>query len=1020
MVRQVASSRVSPGEPAQPGETQTSGETPWVEIEGALDEIAVLAAGNLSSAEFHTALIEKAAPALGAFAGAVWLRGGDGQLERAAQWNFASSGLDASAEASAAHRRILQSACERGQPCRVTMRAAELSTSAKSTAERPSSDPSTAGLVLSLAPLSTAGEPLGAIEFVQRGESELWSERDLLPLLAALAELAADFQRQVRLREFAQREGHFRQLEQFIDAVHERLELVPTAQAIVNEGRRLIGCDRLTLALWRRGKCRVVAASGSDTIERRSGLVRSWERLGERVLTYGEPIWFPAGRQSLPPAVEQALDACLDQSHARVLGAIPIVKRTAAGKTAGTQTPLGLLLVEQFQAAAAELQLVARTEAVGRHAASALANALEYQSLPLLPLERGLRGLGWLTGRRRLSRTLLALLTVALVAGTLVFYPADFAIESRGELQPARRRDVFAPSDAVVSQIHVAERADVQHGELLVTLHRPQLDFELQRVLGETQTARKRLAGVQAARLATERGKSDSIQRYNQLTAEEEELKEQLTSLAEQEQILREQLAELAVTSPIDGQILTWDVQQLLESRPVQRGQVLLAVGDLAGPWQLELRLPDDHAGYVLEAQQASRGAAGSRFSTGHRARPDLPRPDCPDFAGGRDGRSLRFPRAGDRRHRPRIDRRAAAGGERDRQSPVRPPGVGLRLVSRFDIAGPPAAAVLTLTLVRADDFRRRQPAMKPLTTCLILLSAAALGADAPSRTKDKPASVPAPTSDKGVKADSVLISLIDQGEIASLEPGMIAQIAIREGQLVAAGELLVQIDDAAEQIAVRKAQTERDIAAKEDSNTVKVRYAKDALATAKAEHQRANASIEKYRKSVTGSEIDQLRLAADQAALEVEQAEHNLAVAKLTTELKNAALAAATLDVERRKLVAPLDGMVVQIKRRRGEWVQAGESIVRIVRLDRLRVEGFVSAKQLDATAVGRPVTVVVDLPGRPKTSFAGKLVFVSPEVNPVNGQIRVWAELDNQDLLLRPGVAAEMTIEPAAASDT
>ena len=40
---------------------------------------------------------------------------------------------------------------------------------------------------------------------------------------------------------------------------------------------------------------------------------------------------------------------------------------------------------------------------------------------------------------------------------------------------------------------------------------------------------------------------------------------------------------------------------------------------------------------------------------------------------------------------------------------------------------------------------------------------------------------------------------------------------------------------------------------------------------------------------------------------------------------------------------------------------------------------------------------------------------MFVSPEVNPVNGQIRVWAELENQDLLLRPGVAAEMTIEPA-----
>ena len=120
------------------------------------------------------------------------------------------------------------------------------------------------------------------------------------------------------------------------------------------------------------------------------------------------------------------------------------------------------------------------------------------------------------------------------------------------------------------------------------------------------RTARKRLAGIQAARLGTEHGKTETTQRYNQLTAEEEELKEQLTSLGEQEQILRAQQSELAVTSPIAGQVLTWDVQQLLESRPVQRGQVLLSIGDLDGPWQLELRLPDDHAGYVLQADEAA------------------------------------------------------------------------------------------------------------------------------------------------------------------------------------------------------------------------------------------------------------------------------------------------------------------------------------------------------------------------------------------------------------------------------
>jgi len=196
--------------------------------------------------------------------------------------------------------------------------------------------------------------------------------------------------------------------------------------------------------------------------------------------------------------------------------------------------------------------------------------------------------------------------SVAAVGLALLLVPADFDIQARGELQPRLRRDIFAPDDGVVSEVQAVEGREVRAGDVLVTLRKPQLEFELHRVLGDAQTARKRLAAVQAARLGPERGKSDAVERYNQLTAEEEELKELLASLAQQEQILRGQQSELVVTSPIAGQVLTWNALELLEARPVQRGQVLLAVGDLAGPWQLELRLSDDHAGYVLAAQQAA------------------------------------------------------------------------------------------------------------------------------------------------------------------------------------------------------------------------------------------------------------------------------------------------------------------------------------------------------------------------------------------------------------------------------
>ena len=41
------------------------------------------------------------------------------------------------------------------------------------------------------------------------------------------------------------------------------------------------------------------------------------------------------------------------------------------------------------------------------------------------------------------------------------------------------------------------------------------------------------------------------------------------------------------------------------------------------------------------------------------------------------------------------------------------------------------------------------------------------------------------------------------------------------------------------------------------------------------------------------------------------------------------------------------------------------------------------------------------------------GKISFVSDEVDPVNQQVRVWAEIDNSRLELRPGDRGRLSIE-------
>ncbi len=369
----------------------------------------------------------------------------------------------------------------------------------------------------------------------------------------------------------------------------------------------MIDCDRVSIAICSGTKCRALAISGVDSVERRSDAVQRLEALGRAVALIGEPLWYPADRENLPPETERAIDAHLDVSHARLLAAIPLKPLAPAGaeRASNTEIPtLGVLFVEQFRTATLDAPFQQRVQTACRHAALALQNALDYDSLPLLPLERALLSVRWFTRARQLPKTVLALLLVIGFVLALVLVPADFNIEARGELQPSARREIYAPDDAIVSEVRIAAGQQVNAGDVLVALRKPQLEFELHRVLGELQTARKRLSAIQAARLGSDHGKSETPEHYQQLTAEEEEIKESLASLQQQDRVLRSQQAALQVKSPIDGDVLTWNIQQLLETRPVQRGKILLTVGDLAGAWRLELRLPDQHAGYVLDAQR--------------------------------------------------------------------------------------------------------------------------------------------------------------------------------------------------------------------------------------------------------------------------------------------------------------------------------------------------------------------------------------------------------------------------------
>lgn len=264
------------------------------------------------------------------------------------------------------------------------------------------------------------------------------------------------------------------------------------------------------------------------------------------------------------------------------------------------------------------------------------------------------------------------------------------------------------------------------------------------------------------------------------------------------------------------------------------------------------------------------------------------------------------------------------------------------------------------------------------------------------------------------IVVDSVLLTIAQQAEVPAREAGVLSELLVREGQTVRGGELLGKLEDEEAKLAYNRALIELERAQKLSLNDVKVRLAKKELEIAQAELRRANEATGRLNGSVTGAELDRLKFSVQRATLEVEQAEFELDHARLAVRLHENELQAATEDLRRRQIISPISGTVAIVQRHLGEWVEKGQPIARVIAAERLRAEGFLSADQVRGELIGRKTLLSVRLPALQSQRFPGTLVFVNPEVDPVNGQVRIWSEIENRDGRLRPGLSGSLTIEP------
>jgi RND family efflux transporter MFP subunit len=254
------------------------------------------------------------------------------------------------------------------------------------------------------------------------------------------------------------------------------------------------------------------------------------------------------------------------------------------------------------------------------------------------------------------------------------------------------------------------------------------------------------------------------------------------------------------------------------------------------------------------------------------------------------------------------------------------------------------------------------------------------------------------------IEVAGVTLALLDEAQAPARGAGWVASVAAREGDLVERGATLALLDDEDARLAVGAAEAERAIAAVAAEDDVPARYAAKAAEVADAELRRSQESIERFAGSVSQSQLDVERLSVEKAKLEHEKALQLRRKADLELQLATVKLDAARVELARRRIVAPLDGVVVEASVRRGEWLEPGQKAFRLVSIDRLKAEGFLEASRARGLQPGAGVRMRA-ASGSNLEPIVGKLVFVSPEVDPVTNQVRLWAEVDNAAGAWRPG---------------
>lgn len=238
-------------------------------------------------------------------------------------------------------------------------------------------------------------------------------------------------------------------------------------------------------------------------------------------------------------------------------------------------------------------------------------------------------------------------------------------------------------------------------------------------------------------------------------------------------------------------------------------------------------------------------------------------------------------------------------------------------------------------------------------------------------------------TAAQSVEGFAEPVELVD---VASPESGTIHEVLVRQGQTVRKGDPLIQMDQEtllpALELAKAKAEARRLEAAKIE---VQVK-------------QRRLENLQRLGREHSSSE-EVVRATAD-----VELARTQVMAAE--EEIRQSVLEARRIEVQlaRRTIRSPINGVVTRIHRRAGEFVTTTEPlVVTVADLSRLRI--ILHPASPDAESLAAATRAVVRLE-RGSESVETSIDFVSPVTSADSGTVRVELLLDNPGGKYRSGI--------------